>query len=101
MRLDGKLEQSAIVRRADRLRELSSERYESEAKKQIGLHKKVLVLKNAKQGLSRDFWNVELTGNAYIPGTEVDVKVTGLDSSNASRMDGVLVAELLQDSSNI
>jgi len=49
--------------RALRLRELSLHRYQTEALKQVGTSKKVLVLNKFSeqvQGLSRDYWNVNL-----------------------------------------
>jgi threonylcarbamoyladenosine tRNA methylthiotransferase MtaB len=49
--------------RALRLRELSLHRYQTEALKQVGSLKKVLVLNKYSeqvQGLSRDYWNVNL-----------------------------------------
>lgn len=49
--------------RAQRLRELSLHRHQTEALKQVGTVKKVLVLNKFSedvQGLSRDYWNVNL-----------------------------------------
>lgn len=53
--------------RAQRLRELSLHRLQSEALKQIGQVKNVLVLNKPSasyQGVSRDYWNVHLNLNA-------------------------------------
>lgn len=89
-------------RRAARLRELSLHRFGSQAKKQIGTHKKALVLKNSAKGgqaLSRDYWTVQILGEPDIitnwAGQEIDVKIQGYDHSNKSRMEGHLVAEVL------
>lgn len=49
--------------RAQRLRELSLHRLQSEALKQIGTYKKVLILNKwhaVSQGLSRDYWDINL-----------------------------------------
>lgn len=49
--------------RAQRLRELSLHRHQTEALKQVGIVKKVLVLNKFSQevqGISRDYWNVNL-----------------------------------------
>lgn len=59
MRLDGKNERSVIARRAERLRGLSRERYERMALRQVGLRKRVLILRDGR-GLSRDYWPVNL-----------------------------------------
>ncbi|MBC7371231.1 MAG: MiaB/RimO family radical SAM methylthiotransferase, partial [Bdellovibrionaceae bacterium] len=93
-------------RRSARMRELSLHRFESVAREQIGLQKKTLVLKNSAKGgqfssqsLSRDYWPVHIAGSEeYLQnwiGQEVDVKVTGYDHSNPSRMEGHLVGELV------
>ncbi len=53
------------LRRASRLRELSSHRVAERAKEQLGTTKEIILLKNSKnriQGLSRDFWNVQIEG---------------------------------------
>lgn len=86
--------------RASRLRELSLRRYESEAQKQVGLVKKVLVLKNpAKggQGLSHDYWPVEIQGTesfSHWSGQEVDVRILGYSSSSRNQMEGHLIGEV-------
>ncbi len=68
--------------RALRLRELSLHRYQTEALKQIGTTKKVLVLNKYSenvQGLSRDYWNLNLglsvTNYENFRNKEVTVKV--------------------------
>jgi MiaB-like tRNA modifying enzyme len=88
--------------RASRLRELSLQRYEQEAKTQIGTTKKVLVLKNAAkggQGLSHDYWPVDISGAEsfleHWAGQVVDVKITNYDHSNRAHMEGHLVGEVL------
>lgn len=88
--------------RAQKLRELSIQRYTAEAQKQIGTAKKVLVLKNAAkggQGLSHDYWPVHIQGaESFIEnwaGTEVPLVVTGYDHSNKQHMEGHLVGEVM------
>jgi threonylcarbamoyladenosine tRNA methylthiotransferase MtaB len=87
--------------RASRLRALSLERYEAEAKNQIGKTKKVLVLKNpAKggQGLSHDYWPVNISGAEsfdHWAGQEVDVVINGYDHQNKQHMEGHLHGEVV------
>ncbi len=60
--------------RAQRLRELSDERLSSSIQNQLGKIKKVLVLKQG--GLSRDYFNVEITSQAELKvGSEVSAEV--------------------------
>lgn len=72
--------------RAQRLRELSLHRLQSEALKQIGTTKKVLVLNKPSstyQGISRDYWNVHLNLNSeelmQHKNLELLVKVTSVE----------------------
>ncbi|KYG65334.1 tRNA (N(6)-L-threonylcarbamoyladenosine(37)-C(2))-methylthiotransferase MtaB [Bdellovibrio bacteriovorus] len=88
--------------RAARLRELSLSRYSELAKSQIGQTKKVLILKNAAkggQGLSHDYWPVEILGaESFIDhwaGQEIDVKISGYDHSNKQHMEGHLLGEVV------
>lgn len=94
-------------RRASLLRELSSKRFKEKALEQIGQIKDCILLSKYKnksklQVLSRDYWQMELIN---VPETfdmdqisqgEFKVKVLSFDDSNASRMDGKLVAELME-----
>ena len=95
-KMEGHLNGAEIKRRSKALRELSTERYSAQGLEQVGLNKKVLILKNGKdgqlRGLSRDYWNVFLEGSGLesMINQEVDVEVTGFDLGSASRMDGVL-----------
>ena len=89
-------------RRAEVLRQLSLERYELMAKKQIGTTKEVLVLKNAAKGghcLSRDYWPVEILGDTSIlqnwQGQLVQVKVVGYQNNSKNKMEGHLTAEVI------
>lgn len=67
-----------IKKRAQLLRELSSERFHSEAERQIGLTKKALVLRDLKL-LARDFWPIEVEGSEELqPNQEMTVKIAGL-----------------------
>lgn len=88
--------------RAARLRDLSLQRYESQARQQVGTTKKVLVLKNAAkggQGLSHDYWPVDIQGAEgfldHWAGQEIDVRVTSYDHSNKQHMEGHLIGEVL------
>lgn len=49
------------LRRASRLRELSSQRLTEKANEQVDTVKEIILLKNSGLGLSRDFWNVQLS----------------------------------------
>jgi len=89
-------------RRALRLRELSLHRFETLGREQVGMHKKVLVLKNSAKGgqaLSRDYWPVQILGAdefvSHWSGQEVDVKILKYDHSNRARMEGHLIGEIL------
>jgi threonylcarbamoyladenosine tRNA methylthiotransferase MtaB len=89
-------------RRGARLRELSLQRFETLAKAQVTTQKRVLVLKNSAkggQGLSRDYWPVQLLGAEefinHWTGQEVDVRILNYDHSNKNRMEGHLVGEIL------
>jgi threonylcarbamoyladenosine tRNA methylthiotransferase MtaB len=91
------------LKRAQKLRELSLHRYQSEALKQQGSVKKVLLLKKETRGgahgLSRDYWNVRLTNLAdqpLVPGeAEALVRITGYEH-NPKHMEGVLIGEILR-----
>ncbi len=92
--------------RSMRLRELSSARFSKLALDQVGEMKAALVLKtngDTSETLTRDYWPVKLEDSngstlsadilhalAARKGQEIKIKITGFDSSNASRMDGVL-----------
>jgi threonylcarbamoyladenosine tRNA methylthiotransferase MtaB len=98
---DGRLSREVKALRAQRLRDLSSERFSAVALRQIGTQKKVLVLKNQGaaggliETLSRDYWPVRLreAPAELRPGSEITVQIHGFDQTEASRMDGVLLGE--------
>lgn len=81
--------------RARRLRELSAVRFQEHAEKQVGLTKQALILKSGSQsasegfrrGLSRDYWDLEISTISVQP--EQSVRVTGVGSK------GQLIAEAL------
>lgn len=86
--------------RAQRLRELSSHRYEEEGRKQIGQIKKSLLLKNAtkSQAVTDNYWSVLLASELNEKnksGEEVLVCITDFVSPQGSRMDGYLQGELV------
>jgi threonylcarbamoyladenosine tRNA methylthiotransferase MtaB len=67
-----------IKKRAQLLRELSSERFHSEAERQIGSTKRALVLGDLKL-LARDFWPIEVEGSERLQANrEMTVKIAGL-----------------------
>jgi len=77
------LKSNEIHVRAKRLRALSLQRQKESAKKQVGLIKDVLILENPShgaQGLSRDYWPVQIAEfdhSQYI-NRELKVEITGL-----------------------
>jgi threonylcarbamoyladenosine tRNA methylthiotransferase MtaB len=85
--------------RAQRLRDLSTERFTGLAQAQIGQEKVALVLKtsgSASDTLTRDYWPVKLEVSDAVAkrkGEEIRVRITGFDHSQTSRMDGVLRGE--------
>jgi threonylcarbamoyladenosine tRNA methylthiotransferase MtaB len=103
--LEDSVPREVRIRRSQRLRTLSSERLARAAAEQIGSSKKVMLLKSGVDGLSRDYWPVRLNtasltsddihGLVEKVGTEVEVKITGFDESETSRMDGVLLGEVM------
>lgn len=97
-RMPGQLLRHEIMERAARLRDLSSDRFASEALAQIGEVKKVLVLNKpgrGAQGISRDYWPVSFSAEGLEGGQEVDVRVKGYDHSHQSRMEGCLSGDLI------
>ncbi len=110
---EGSVARDERARRAARLRELSLARLESQAHLQIGQIKTALVLKAPGKGaeaLSRDYWPVKLIGSAggefsaeefhelsHLAGREIQVRITGYDDSQTSRMEGVLNGQWLRE----
>lgn len=87
--------------RAQRLRELSLHRLQSEALKQIGQVKETLILNKLgqqSQSMSRDYWNIHLGLNeelhAQIKNSEVLCRITAVDILDT---DVVLKGELLNN----
>jgi threonylcarbamoyladenosine tRNA methylthiotransferase MtaB len=86
--------------RAQRLRELSLHRLQSEALKQVGKRKKVLVLnKPAKSyvGVSQDYWNVKFenrTSLVDLRNTEIEVCIKSVNLEEGGT-DVVLTAEIV------
>lgn len=81
----GTMLQVPMMKRKERarlLRELSSHRLQSEALRQVGSFKQVLVLKKyhpEQQGISRDYWNLNLNltpvEHELLRNTEINVRV--------------------------
>ncbi|MEK7357198.1 MAG: MiaB/RimO family radical SAM methylthiotransferase, partial [Bdellovibrionota bacterium] len=104
--LDGSVPRDVRMLRSQRLRALSSERLAASGREQIGAVKRVLLLKSGVEGLSRDYWPVRLSTSMLASdelhrltsrvGTEIDVRITGFDESEKSRMDGVLLGEIAE-----
>lgn len=84
------------VKRAQKLRELSLHRYQSEALKQKDTVKKVMLLKAGRtHGLSRDYWNIKFASKPdFAAGTEVMARITGYEH-DARHMEGLLLAEVI------
>lgn len=97
-KMDGHIHQVEIKKRSKLLRELSSERYSQCGLAQVDKVKNALVLKGNK-ALSRDYWQICLHENQKeeVLNQEVSVKITGFDSSSASRMDGLLWGEVISE----
>lgn len=100
-RIEGKVPPPVLKLRAERLRELSLERFHMLALEQVGQVKKVLRLKSKREdvglGLSRDFWHIQgdLQGEEgqWPVGEEFSVQILGFDSSQ--RHEGVLFGRLV------
>ena len=88
--------------RAQRLRELSRERYSVSALEQVGAVRSALLLKDkfGVQGLTREYWPINLKNTLESDlervGEEVPVRITGFDTG--SRFEGSLFGEVLRDS---
>lgn len=89
------------LKRAQKLRELSLHRYQSEALKQKGTVKKVLLLKKetkgGAQGLSRDYWNIRMNNFEAVRTqalSEVQVQITGYEHPEG-QMEGILTGEVI------
>lgn len=71
--------------RAQKLRELSLHRYQSQALDQVGKKKTVLVQNKPSKGghgLSEDYWNIKIEdAQNLLPNSLVAVEVTGVDHS--------------------
>ncbi|MCB0349690.1 MAG: tRNA (N(6)-L-threonylcarbamoyladenosine(37)-C(2))-methylthiotransferase MtaB [Bdellovibrionales bacterium] len=102
MKLDGQNERTVVSRRSQRLRELSHKRYLDQALKQIGLKKKVLVLKNGR-GLARDYWPVVVEGlsGSDSHNEEILVEITGIYSGSPGRAELPLTGRISDIHSNL
>ncbi|MCB0364548.1 MAG: tRNA (N(6)-L-threonylcarbamoyladenosine(37)-C(2))-methylthiotransferase MtaB [Bdellovibrionaceae bacterium] len=100
-RLPDRLQRAEIMARSKDLRELSSDRYACEALAQIGSLKKVLTLAGqGAQGLSRDYWPVQIEGPSLSPGQELSVRILGYDHSDQGRMEGCLRGQVEIDATH-
>ncbi len=86
-------------RRAKILRELSHQRYDRLAVDEVGVSKRVMVIKKKKdviQTLSDDYWDVLVSDNKVLnKGELAEVKVTGYQRASQGRMNGFLIGEWL------
>jgi threonylcarbamoyladenosine tRNA methylthiotransferase MtaB len=73
-RLADGVERTAILKRAEMLRDLSAERLAASAASQVGSRKMGLGLKSGKL-LTRDFWNVELDGGEVAVNSEIPLHI--------------------------
>jgi threonylcarbamoyladenosine tRNA methylthiotransferase MtaB len=90
---DGVVKREERLLRSQRLRELSTARFEQMARAQQGSVKKVLILKapgRGAEGLSHDYWPVKFHDVVGLSGQIIEVEITGYDDSSESRMEGVL-----------
>lgn len=101
-RRDDMCSDNELRARAERLRQLSADRYNSEALKQIGTVKKVLGLKKGNAddnrtafGLSHDYWNVQLDMSSLVVGKEAEVQITGFNST-VMKLDPPLMGQCLK-----
>lgn len=66
--------------RAKILLNLSQERFNREAQKQLGKTKRALILNQGGKGLTRDYWTVKLCGDKEVPvNQEIEVKPVALE----------------------
>jgi len=86
------------LKRAQKLRELSLHRYQSEALRQKDQIKQVLILKKESRGgakgLSKDYWPIKFTNTFESSAAEVSVRITGYEH-DSKNMEGVLLGEVL------
>lgn len=88
-RMPHQLERSQVLSRARQLRELSNERYTRQALAQVGQVKQVLALGGSKkQGLSCDYWPVQIKAQKLTPGAELSVRILGYKHLNARGREG-------------
>lgn len=106
LRNDG-IERSEIMRRSERLKNLSQTRFREVALEQVGRVKTALLLhkpaKNGAQYLTRDYWPVRVgspmeeatigSTEAVLSGFEYQIEVTGYEDPSGSAMDGVLLGK--------
>jgi threonylcarbamoyladenosine tRNA methylthiotransferase MtaB len=83
--------------RASRLRDLSRERFESEALKQKGLIKSALIVgaPGKIQGVTRDYWTIKFDSSSQDKlvtrlNQETLIKITGYSPNQAQRLEGYL-----------
>lgn len=95
--MEGRVPEHERKARSRELRELSLERYKKRALEQVGQTKPSLILQTKSggyQGLSRDYWNIDIVG-AVEPAltNEVQIKVIGFD--HGADVEAPLVGEMV------
>lgn len=108
-RRDDMCSDNELRARAERLRQLSFDRYRSEALKHIGSEKSVLGLRKGKVsdveltgqsnnltsfGLSHDYWNVQIENGSIPVGEETQIKIVGFESVS-TKFDAPLIGQLV------
>ena len=94
--LEGEVPYHVRKERAKIIRNLSRERFDMEALKQVGRTKSVLVLNGKKEqmtrAVSRDYWDVMIRETELTPvGEEKLVKISGYERAQNNRHKGYLV----------
>lgn len=94
---DGVVPPAERMHRSERLRELSTNRYETKARAQIGMIKPTLILK--KNAITHDYWNVQLDKDSLseqlAPGQICNIKIEDYLKQD-SKMEGLLKGKLVK-----
>jgi threonylcarbamoyladenosine tRNA methylthiotransferase MtaB len=101
----GAVPRAARARRAQRLRELSLERYRAAADSQVGQIKQTLLIRaragGGAQGLTRDYWPVRVAGAGEglmrRLGQEIDIEIVGFAQDATTRMEGCLLGRAAKE----
>jgi len=95
-RMPCQVKPSQVFSRARQLRALSHDRYTRQALVQVGQFKQVLILKGGKkQGLSRDYWPVQIETQKLTSGTELTVQIVDYCPPASGRPKGHLRGQVV------